>query len=147
MGTFLWNRVTKCDSGHTLNPLMHLFLFLAGIIAISFLGFGETESVQSMKLYEFSQEIFGWKTVGITAAIAMLSHTVGFLVRGRVGLVVLPVAMTAGYYTWFYASVVYIQNSLYFQCLILCVPNLLFWIWYTLQFRRRARGEVEAFVH
>jgi hypothetical protein len=100
-----------------------------------------------MNLYVLSQEWFGWKTVGVTAAIAMIAHSVGFLARGAVGLVALPIAMAAGFYTWLYGSIVYIDNSLYFQCLILCVPNLLFWVWYTLQFRRRARGEIEAFVH
>ena len=130
-----------------LNPLMHLFLLVSGTYAIAFLFFGDTTSVQAISLYEYSDSVFGWKQFGITTAAAIIAHTIGFLFRGKVGLVFLPIAMAAGFYSWLYAAVVYWDNSLYFQFLILCIPNLLFWVWYTLQFRRRARGEFEAFVH
>ena len=146
MKQFFWNRVTKCDSGHTLNVLMHPFLLLTTVLAIAFLGFGDTASVQAMVLYQNTDFIFGWSLFGLAAAGAMIAHSIAFLVRGAVGKVFMPIAMFLGFFAWLYASLLYLGGGFYFQFLILCVPNLWFWVWYSINFRRRYRGEYQAFV-
>lgn len=143
----IWYKSTKCDSGHWLNPLMHLFLLITVTFGIAFVFFPGTETVQASILFQESASLFGVNQFGLFALISMVAHSLAFWFRGRVGLVCMPIAMVAGYFAWFYASVIYLMSGFVFQFAVSCLPNLGFWCWYALQFNRRRRGEFKAFVH
>lgn len=143
----LWNRSTKCDSGHYLNPLMHLFLLINAVFAIAFVFFPGTETVQASLLFTASAKVFGIDQFGLATLVAMVAHTLAFWFRGKVALVLMPIAMAAGFFAWLYASILYIGAGLLFQFAVACLPCLGFWAWYSIQFNRRRRGEFTAFVH
>lgn len=143
----IWFRFTKCDSGNWLNPLMHLFLIITTAFAVALLFFGDTTTVQAVVLYQQSDYIFGINQFGLVAGTAMVAHSLAFWFRKKVGLVCMPIAMACGFYAWLYATVLYLDGGFYFQFIVACVPNLLFWSWYAWQFNRRRRGEINAFVH
>lgn len=143
----VWFRFTKCDSGDYLNPLMHLFLLITLVFGIAFVFFGDTTSVQASVLYMNSAEWFGWNQFGLSCLAAMVAHTASFMLRGKWNLYLLPTAMAFGFFAWLYASIIYLDGGFFFQFAVACFPNLLFWVWYSFQFSRRARGKNQAFVH
>lgn len=147
-----WLRLTKCDSGRTLNPLMHVFLLITLVTSVAFLFFGHTEPVMTSVLYtntvgigQIAVNHFG--VIGITT-IAL--HVIGLLIRGRYGIQLMRFAMFGGFYIWLLACIIYIESGFLFQLLIGGIPNLLFWAWYAWQWRRRYthqnQPEYEAFV-
>lgn len=148
-GQKAWHRFTKCDSGETLNPLMHVFLFVVLVLSIGFLFFGHTKSVQSYVLYKESMlwiDTLAVSVWGIIGATVVVLHTVAFWIRGRVGQQLMRVCVFGGGYLWFYASVIYLQGGFVFQFLSVALPNLAFWAWYARQWQRRKSGYRIAFV-
>ena len=142
-----WARFTRCDSGDWLNPLMHLFLFTTAVFGIAFVFFGDTVTVQQSLLFMLSDDILGWNQFGLACLAAMISHSVSFILRGKWNLIFLPLAMMFGFFAWLYASILFIDAGLFYQFAVSCLPNLGFWAWYSWQFRRRATGKTQAFVH
>ena len=143
------DRFTKCQSGRTLNPFMHVFLFMLLGLSVAFLFFGDTLSVQSVVLYsetirETSRGIVSaWGLIGLTVIIL---HTVAFLIQGKIGLNLLRGALFGGFFVWLWAAVIYIQGGFFIQLLVFCFPNLYFWVWYALEWAKRKRGDEVAFV-
>lgn len=147
---WLWHRVTKCDSGAFLNPLMHVFLYITTVFSVSFLL--GIDSVTLTVLYQQTANVGAaavnvWGLVGVAT---MILHTAGMLVRGRWGLPMLAAAGFGGSYLWLWAATVYITGGFLFQTLAGAAPNLLFWAWYAWQWRKRYnninRPEVSCFV-
>lgn len=145
---FWWDRLTKCDSGLYLNPLMHVFMFVLLVFTIAYLFFDHTETVEASVLYQQTDMVGGvavnsWGAVG---ALAIVLHSLGMLIRGKWGMKMLRAAIFAGFYVWLWAAVVYLQDHFWFQFFAAGVPNLAFWTWYAWQYRRRHNNEVVAFV-
>lgn len=137
MGREIFNRLTKCNTGQTLNPLMHVFMFITLVFSVGFL-IGDP-SVTTTALYTQTAMVGGsainsWGLVGI---VTLILHTTGMLLRSRLGLEMLRLSCFGGFYLWLWASVIYLGAGFYFQFLAAALPNLAFWAWYAWQWRRR----------
>lgn len=141
--------MTKCDSGLTLNPLMHTFLFVMLVLSVGFLFFGNTVAVQNIVLYQQSKVLYGTASVNLWGVIGLsvcILHFFGFLIRGKHGIKLMKLAIFGGCYLWVYALFIYLSSGFIFQVLFVCVPHLWFWTWYAWQWRRRKNNEFVAFV-
>ncbi len=140
-------KFTKCDSGETLNWLMHPFLFITLFLSIGFLFFGDTLSIQSVVLYAESAKIDGAvSTWGVIGLITMALHTAGFIIRGKIGVRMMQIALFGGFYLWLWAGIIYFLGGFWFQLIVFCMPNIWFWTWYWWQWIKRNRGDRVAFV-
>ncbi len=142
------DRYTKCDSGLTLNPFIHVFLFLTLCFSVGFVFFGSTETLQASVLFMQTTNV-GESLVNLWGLIGMMViviHTIAFGVRGKIGVALMPLCIFGGFYLWLWASIVYLAAGFFFQFLVACLPNLFFWTWYTFQWRKRKRGDRVAFV-
>lgn len=140
--------MTKCNSGLTLNPLMHVFIFLTLAFSVAFLFFGDTTSVSASILYietiGVTQSALNlWAIIGIAT---VTSHLTGLLIRGKIGDFLMRITWFGGFYMWLWAAVIYIGAGFWFQLIVAAVPNLLFWTWYAWQWRKRHNNERVAFV-
>ncbi len=142
------DKYTKCDSGLTLNPLMHGFLFLTLVLSIAFLFFGDTASVQAFVLYQNTLSLDnGFVNLwGIIGLIVMASHTAAFWIRGFWGAQLMRLNVFGGLYLWVWAATIYVLGGFWFQLLVFAIPNIYFWLWYAQQWRKRRRGDKVAFV-
>lgn len=134
-----WHRLTKCDSGQMLNPLMFVFLYVTLAFSVAFVFFGETKTVQLSPLYMESKAA-GEEWVSLWGAIGLMVvalHCAGLLIRNLPGIYMMIAAAVGGFYLWLWATVLYAQEDLWFQFAAAAIPNLLFWCWYTWQWYRR----------
>lgn len=145
---FVKDRFTKCNSGASLNKLMHPFLFITLALSIGFLFFGHTQSVQAFSLYLLSLNIDGSfvTTWGLIGLISMILHTLGFLIRGKYGVMMMMLSLFGGFYLWTYAIIIFAAAGYILQILVVAGPNLYFWGWYAIEWNKRKRGEEVAFV-
>jgi hypothetical protein len=118
---------------------MHLFIFMTFVFGFSFTFFSHTNTVQSSILYAQTQNFSGsaLNTWGVIAMLAPICHIVGLLIRGKYGIHFMQAAMYGGFYVWLWAFIVYVSGDFWFQVAAGAVPNLLFWVWYAWQWRRR----------
>lgn len=145
----LFDKFTKCDSGETLNPFLHVFMYLTLIFGLAFLFGGGSATLQASVLFQQTMLVGepwvnAWGLIGV--AVALL-HTVAFLVRGKVGVRLMQACLFGGFYMWCWAGAIYLSGGFVFQFLVAVVPNLFFWSWYAFQWAKRKRGERVAFVH
>ena len=134
----IFDRLTKCDSGQNLNPLMHIFIFVTAVFSIAFLFFPVTCGIGQSVLYTQTLAVSGlavnhWGIVGI---ITVSCHFIGLLIRGRVGSNFMRITIFGGFYMWLWASVVYLSGGFIFQFFSMGVSNLLFWGWYAWHWRK-----------
>lgn len=135
--TDIWNRLTKCDTGERLNPLMHIFLYLTFVFSFAFVfGIGGvTESALYMETFELGiNAVNSWGMVGLATT---LLHTIGILWRGKYGIQLMRLSIFGGFYLWLWAAIVYFLGGFYFQLLVGAIPNLAFWTWYAWNWRKR----------
>lgn len=141
-------KFTKCDSGKTLNPFMHVFLYMTMVWGIAMTFFAGTDTVSTTILYQETQDVGSGfvNTWGLIAMATMVTHTIAFWIRGKWGVRMMGWCVFAGFYLWLWAGIIYLESGFLFQFLIACVPNMAFWVWYAWQRVKRKRGDEVAFV-
>lgn len=141
-----WDRLTKCDTGQRFNPLMHVFMFL--LLAFSLGMLIGDPSVMATELYSQTAEI-GLNAVNLWGAVGVITlifHTAGMLIRGRWGPHLLRFAVFGGCYVWLWAAVIYIMGGFWFHLVANALPNIMFWVWYAWQWRKRYNNRDNPFV-
>ncbi len=135
-------KLTHCDTGARLNPLMHIFIYVALAFSLAMLTGGA--SVMDTALYAETAQV-GASAVslwGIVGLVTVIAHLIGFGIRAwdrlaRYGIYFIEIAMFGGIYMWLWAAVVYLSGGFMFQFFVYTIPNLMFWSWYAWQWRRR----------
>jgi hypothetical protein len=124
---------TEKEGKEFINPLMHLFFFITFVFGFFFVFFTGAESTNAIVLYQVSVAYFSGTAISFWGYLAMgitVLNTFCLIVRGRVGLALLPIVSLGGIYLWLYASVIYALEGFILQLLAAGIPNLLFWVYY-----------------
>lgn len=139
-------KLTHCDSGLKLNSLMHIFLLVTFVFSVGMLIGDPT--VAATVLYTQTAAISqgALNIWGIVGLFSIIFHVLGFIIRGRIGGILVCAAMFCGFYVWLWAGAIYIMAGFIFQLLAAALPNILFWSWYAWQWRRRYNNKRIAFV-
>lgn len=113
-----------------LNPLSHVFFFVALVFGLAFAFFPVVSGASQTVLYVLTKFSVG-STVssvwGVCLVLLTLANTSMLIFRPRCmgGTVA-----AAGFMLWGYAAIIYSYGHFWLGLLGLAVPNLVFWGWY-----------------
>lgn len=130
-----FNRIVYSTPGVYHNPLMHPFLLITAVTGIAFVFFHGTLPVQSSILYQLTVghlPDYSASIWGIIALLVAAAHVVAIQIRERwLGVLV----TWTGTLLWLYAVILFALFGFWLQVFTGGIPNLLFWIWYSLYVR------------
>jgi hypothetical protein len=117
------------------NPLMHPFLLITAVMGISFVFFHGTGPVEASVLYQLTighLPDISASIWGVLALLLTVSHLIAIQVRKRW----FGISVTwLGVLLWLYATLLYGLYGFWLQVFTAGVPNLFFWIWYSMYVR------------
>lgn len=126
------NRLRYNSEGKPYNPLMYPFLLTTFAYGFGFTFFNEAW-VSSSSLYMAMFEMRTWMP-NVWGAVALTAIVLNVITLMTKHLQVAAAAAFLGAMVWFFAFFVYMLGGDWLIMISVTLPNLLFWIWYYIEF-------------
>lgn len=130
-------RLTTRPDGMKISFSTHLFFYITLIFGLAFILPPDVLGVATSPLYEFTHAGpwgFWW---GVGLIVVFVANTVMLITRSRrlAGIV-----GVLGFSLWVFAAFAYIFMGFWFGLLVVAIPSLIFWGWYSITVSQFSRS-------